>query len=255
MCRHHCRMTSPAVAPGSGRTLASAARWRSSTARMTSTQRPSRPPKWWISIRWLVPIAAASSRRLRSLTPRDAMCSIADSSSRPFGSLPAIAQKCTVWYIMTPPQPVTVSVDVPQPRAAVYDYLDVMANHEAFTDHMLVNWRVSGPATGIGSKANVTSKVGGLSDEAEIEVFEIDPGRMIRERSIAAKGKRIAHGTYTLSDLPGGGTRIEFEFALQKVPAIERPFVPLMRKLVRSGNEKAMQRLAALLDDQAKLAA
>jgi hypothetical protein len=157
---------------------------------------------------------------------------------------------------MTPPQPVTVSIDVPQPRPAVYDHLDVMANHEAFTDHMLTNWRVSGPATGIGSKAHVTTKVGGMTDEATIEVFEIDPGRMIRERSIGAKGKRIAHGTYTLSDLPGGGTHIEFEFALQKVPAIERPLLPLMRKMVRKGNEKALERLAALLaDGQAQRAA
>ena len=90
---------------------------------------------------------------------------------------------------MTPPQPVTVSIDVPQPRAAVYDYLDVMANHEAFTDHMLTNWRVSGPATGIGSKADVTTKVGGMTDEAEIEVFEVEPGRMIRERSIGGQGQ------------------------------------------------------------------
>ena len=156
---------------------------------------------------------------------------------------------------MTPPQPVRVSIDVPQPRDDVYDYLDVMANHEAFTDHMLVNWRVSGPATGVGSKANVTAKVGGVSDESEIEVFEIDPGRMIRERSIAAKGKRVAHGTYTLSDLPGGGTHIEFEFALQKVPTMERPLVPLMRKLVRKGNERAMERLADLLAGQAEHAA
>ena len=146
-------------------------------------------------------------------------------------------------------------MDVPQPRAEVYAYLDVMANHEHFTDHMLTNWRVSGPPTGIGSKANVTAKVGAISDESEIEVFEVDPGRMIRERSIAAKGKRIAHGTYTLSDLPGGGTHIEFEFALQKVPAMERPLVPLMRKMLRKGNERAMERLAAVLDGQARKAA
>jgi hypothetical protein len=158
-----------------------------------------------------------------------------------------------MWFTMI--QPVTVSIDVPQPRASVYEFLDVMANHEAFTDHMLTNWRVSGPATGVGSKANVTTKVGAITDESEIEVFEVEPGRMIRERSIAAKGKRIAHGTYTLSDLPNGGTHIEFEFALQQVPARERPFVPLMRKLVRRGNERAMERLAALLDDQARKAA
>lgn len=152
---------------------------------------------------------------------------------------------------MTPPQPVTVSIDVPQDRATVYAYLDVMANHEHFTDHMLTNWRVSGPPTGVGSKANVTAKVGAISDESEIEVFEVEDGRMIRERSVAAKGKRIAHGTYTLSDLPGGGTHVEFEFALQRVPAMERPLVPLMRKMVRKGNERAMERLAALLNDQA----
>ena len=91
-----------------------------------------------------------------------------------------------------------------------------------------------------------------MSDEAVIEVFEVDPGRMIRERSIAAKGKRVAHGTYTLRDLPSGGTHIEFEFALQKVPAMERPLVPLMRKMLRKGNERAMERLAALLGDQAQ---
>src|SRR3954471_11120530 len=198
MWRHHCRIASPPLAAGSGTISARASRWRCSTARMTSTHSPSRLPKWWISIRWLVPIAAASSRRLRSVTPRGAMWAIGASSSRWRGSLPAIAQKCTVWYIMAPPQPVTVSIDVPQPRASVYAYLDVMANHEAFTDHMLSNWRLSGPPTGIGSKANVTSKFGAISDEAEIEVFEVDPGRMIRERSVAAKGKRIAHGTYRL---------------------------------------------------------
>jgi hypothetical protein len=153
---------------------------------------------------------------------------------------------------MTPPQPVTVSIDVPQPRASVYAYLDVMANHEAFTDHMLTNWRVSGPPTGVGSKANVTSKFSALSDEAEIEVFEVEDGRLIRERSIANKGKRVAHGTYTLSDLARGGTHIEFEFALQNVPAMERPLLPLMRKLVRRGNERAMERLAGLLADQAQ---
>jgi hypothetical protein len=154
-------------------------------------------------------------------------------------------------YTMTPPQPVTVSIDVPQDRASVYAYLDVMANHEHFTDHMLTNWRVSGPATGVGSKANVTAKIGALSDVAEIEVFEVQDGRLIRERSIAAKGKRIAHGTYTLSDLPDGGTHIEFEFALQKVPALEKPLVPLMRAMVRKGNQRALERLARVLNDQA----
>ena len=143
--------------------------------------------------------------------------------------------------------PVTVSVDVPQGREDVYAYLDVMANHEAFTDHLLTEWRVSGPATGVGAKADVVTKVGGMSDAATIEVIEAEPGRMIRERNWASKGKRIATGTYTLSDLPDGGTHVEFTFAFEQVPAREKPLVPLMRRMIRKGNERAMERLAEQL--------
>ena len=144
---------------------------------------------------------------------------------------------------MTPPQPVTVSIDVPQPRASVYAYLDVMANHEAFTDHILTEWQVSGPATGVGAKANVVTKAGGMKDPAEIEVIEVEPDRMIRERNKGAKGKRVATGTYVLSDLPDGGTHIEFTFIFEEVPAMEKPLVPLMRRMIRKGNERAMERL------------
>ena len=71
-----------------------------------------------------------------------------------------------MWYIMM--KPVTASIDVPQPRESVYAFLDVMTNHEPFTDHMLVDWRYSGPPSGVGSKAHVKTKLGGLTDEAEI---------------------------------------------------------------------------------------
>jgi hypothetical protein len=142
---------------------------------------------------------------------------------------------------------VTVSIDVPQPRSDVYAFLDVMANHERFTDHMLVDWACSGPPTGVGAKAQVTARFGGMSDRAEIEVVEVQEGRLIRERNVAAKGRRIATGTYELSDLSSGGTRVEFTFAFQQVPAFERPFAPLMRAMIRRGNARAMTRLAEQL--------
>ena len=151
-----------------------------------------------------------------------------------------------MWYIMAP-SPVTVSIDVPQNRADVYAFLDVMANHESFTDHLLTNWRVSGPPTGVGAKAEVTVKSGGMSDEATFEVIEVEDGRMIKERNWAAKGKRVATGTYVLSDLPSGGTHIEFTFAFEQVPGRERPLVPLMRRMIRRGNERSMTRLAEQL--------
>jgi hypothetical protein len=150
-----------------------------------------------------------------------------------------------MWYIMI--KPVTASIDVPQPRESVYAHLDVMANHEPFTNHMLVDWSYSGPPTGVGSKAHVTTKLGGLSDKASIEVVEVEPGRMIRERSIGAKGKRVAHGTYELSDLPDGGTHIEFTFAVQQAPLADRALAPVMRAMLGRGNARAMRRLAEQL--------
>ena len=146
---------------------------------------------------------------------------------------------------MTPP--VTVSIDVPQPRADVYAYLDVMANHEQFTDHILTNWQVSGPATGIGAKAVVIAKAGGRSDRVEFEVIEAEPDVMIKERNKARGGKRVGTGTYVLSDTSGGGTHVEFTYEFEQVPAMERPLLPLMRSILRKGNERAMTRLAERL--------
>jgi hypothetical protein len=151
-----------------------------------------------------------------------------------------------MWYIM--PAPVTVSVDVPQRRADVYAFLDVMANHESFTDHMLTDWHCSGPAAGLGSRAHVTAKAGGRSEPVEFEVVEVEDGRMIKERNWAAKGQRVGTGTYVLSDNPDGGTHIEFTYAFERVPGRERPLVPLMRRILKRGNERAMTRLAEQLN-------
>ncbi|HEY2141767.1 MAG TPA: SRPBCC family protein, partial [Solirubrobacteraceae bacterium] len=60
--------------------------------------------------------------------------------------------------------PITVSTDVSQPREAVYDFLDVLANHERFTDHMMRDWQVEGPERGVGAKAKLNSVLGGRSD-------------------------------------------------------------------------------------------
>ena len=144
-------------------------------------------------------------------------------------------------------EPVRVSIDVPQPRVDVYDFLDVMANHEPFTNHLLRDWEYSGPARGIGSKARVRTKVAGRTDVIDIEVVAAEPPAKIVEKNVGAKGHRHANGTYTLEELPGGGTRIEFEYSWQRAPLTERLAAPLARAVVRRANEQAMQRLAETL--------
>lgn len=150
--------------------------------------------------------------------------------------------QCTVWYM----KPVRVSIDVPQAREAVYDFLDVLANHERFTDHMLRDWRYEGPVRGVGAKAKVTAVAAGRSDTLDLEVIEAERPIRSVERNVAANG-RVLTGTYTLAELPGGGTRITFESAWLRVPRSEALVAPLVRAVVRRGNKRAMERLAEQL--------
>lgn len=140
-------------------------------------------------------------------------------------------------------KPVRVSTQVPYPREEVFDFLDVMANHEPFTNHMLHDWEYSGPDRGVGSKARVKASAGGRTDEIDIEVVAATFPATIVEENIGAGGHRVANGTYTLQPLDGGGTKIEFEYAWQKAPLSERLLAPIVRSLLRRGNQRAMERL------------
>ena len=148
-----------------------------------------------------------------------------------------------MWYM----KPVRVTTDVPQPPERVFDYLDVMANHEPFTNHMLQDWEYSGTERGVGSKARVTVKAAGRTEKVDFEVIAADRPVRIVEQNVGAGGRRVATGTYTLEPLPGGGTRIAFEYAWTRAPLSERIAAPLVRTILRRGNQRAMTRLAEQL--------
>ena len=144
-------------------------------------------------------------------------------------------------------KPIKVSVAVDRPRDEVYAHLDVLANHEAFCDHFLTDWSVSGPAGGAGAKVRVKAKAPGPETWIDIEVIEaVAPERTV-ERGTSAEGRRRTRGTYTLTELPGRRTLVEFELVYEAAPAFERPALPLMRPWLRRANEKAMERLAEQL--------
>ncbi|MGA2926848.1 MAG: SRPBCC family protein [Solirubrobacteraceae bacterium] len=144
-------------------------------------------------------------------------------------------------------RPVQVTTEVPCPREQVYDFLDVMANHEQFTDHMLHDWQYSGPDRGIGAKAKVKFSAAGRTEAIEIEVVSAEHPAKIVEQNTGAGGRRVANGTYTLADLAGGGTRITFEYAWQHAPLSERLASPVVRAILRRANQRAIDRLAEQL--------
>jgi len=129
----------------------------------------------------------------------------------------------------------------------VYDFLDVMANHEPFTDHMLRDWEYSGPDRGVGARARVHVRMGGRTDAIDIEVVQAHRPWTIVERNVGAGGRRVASGTYTLHALPAGGRRIEFDRAWATAPVSERLLSPVVRGVMRRFNQRAMERLAERL--------
>jgi hypothetical protein len=142
---------------------------------------------------------------------------------------------------------VTVSIDVPHTPEQVYDFLEVTAHHERFTNHYLTDWHYSGPDRGIGSCVTVTALLGGTKTDATIEVVEADAPRRIVERNISAAGRRLAHGTYTIEPLQTGGSHVSFTYAWVRAPLADRLLAPAVRATMRRANRTVMRRLAAEL--------
>jgi hypothetical protein len=144
-------------------------------------------------------------------------------------------------------KPVTVSVTVPQPVGEVYDFLAVLSNHEGFLDHFLVDWKFSGPAKGVGAKAEARASAPMSQDWTDFEIVEVEEPRRIVEEGIGAGGKRRTRGIYRLQELPVGGTEISFELEWLEASRAERLCPPLTRAFIRRPNGKALRRLAAQL--------
>ena len=141
-------------------------------------------------------------------------------------------------------KPVTVTITVPQQRERVYTFLDVLANHESFTDHLLVDWHLSGPSAGVGAKAKVKTAAPVSNEQLEVTVVDVEAPVRIVEETLGAGGRRRTRGTYLLEDLGSQGTRISFEMSWLEAPRGERLLGPLTRAFVRRSNAKSIRRLA-----------
>ena len=96
--------------------------------------------------------------------------------------------------------------EVPYPREDVYDFLDVMSNHEPFTNHMLRDWEYGGPDRGVVSRAKVKASAGGRTDSIEIEVVAAERPARIVERNVGAGGAAWRTARMCSQTSPAGGT-------------------------------------------------
>lgn len=144
-------------------------------------------------------------------------------------------------------KPIAVSVDIDRPLEQVFAFLDVLANHELFTDHMLVEWSYSGPARGLGARARMRTTGFGRSQWIEMEVVSAKAPVTIAEESTTAGGRRRTRGTYALEPLAGSGTRVRFELAFVDSGPADWIAMPLLRPRLWDANARAMKRLRGIL--------
>lgn len=143
-------------------------------------------------------------------------------------------------------KPVRVETTIRRPPEAVFDHLNVLANHEAFTDHYMTAWQLSGPPEGVGAEVHVKIKPGGQGVRVLVE--EVERPRRIAERSQTDDGRRRSRGTWRMEAAGADATRVSFELAPEVAPAIDRPFAPLLRWFLRRQNTVAVRRLKEILE-------
>jgi uncharacterized protein YndB with AHSA1/START domain len=149
--------------------------------------------------------------------------------------------------------PFTVSTTISKPREEVFEYLADVANRPEFTDHYLVDWRLTREdsyGTGAGARFRIKAPLSRFS-WADVTIAELQPPYRIVERGRGGKYNRIRMlGTYTLS--PGASGTTKVEYTLESVPALLSDRLMEVfggRRWSRRQAAKAMRRLRTILEE------
>jgi uncharacterized protein YndB with AHSA1/START domain len=152
--------------------------------------------------------------------------------------------------------PITVSVTIARPREEVFEYLADIANHAEFTDHYLVDWRLTredtyGPGAGARFRIKSPPPFNRFS-WGESTIVEFEPPWRIAEAGRTGKYNRIRTlGVYTLEPAPAGSTRVEFTLQTQPKTFADRILEAFgSRAWLKRKNAKAMRRLRDILEGE-----
>ena len=148
--------------------------------------------------------------------------------------------------------PLITEVTIARPREEVWEYLADIANHAEFTDHFLVDWRLTREDTyGVGAGARWKSKAPmnrfPWGDSTIVEAER--PARIVEVGRIGKYNRIRTIGVYELEP-SGRGTRVKFTFESE-------PKLPSDKLLERLGGRgwlkrklrKAMRRLQSILEE------
>jgi uncharacterized protein YndB with AHSA1/START domain len=149
--------------------------------------------------------------------------------------------------------PVTVSTTIDRPREEVFAYLADIANHPEFTDHYLVDWRLTREdSVGRGAGARFKFKAPlNRFNHADVTLIEVDAPRRIVEAGRGGKYNRVRlRAVYELEQGSGGTTNVTFMMETKPALLSDR-LVEMMglRGWFKRKSAKGLRRLRSILED------
>ena len=148
--------------------------------------------------------------------------------------------------------PLITEVTIARPREEVYEYLADIANHAEFTDHFLVDWRLTREDTyGVGAGARWKSKAPlnrfPWGDSTIVEA--VRPARIVEVGRVGKYNRVRTIAVYELEPA-GRGTRVKFTFETEPKLLSDKLLERLgTRAWLKRKLRKAMRRLQSILEE------
>lgn len=148
--------------------------------------------------------------------------------------------------------PITVRTLILAPREAVFDYVGDLANHVAFIDHCVSDFRLArARSEGLGAAARYRLENPGPKQWAEVQLVEREPPRRLVEEGKA--GRFLRNRFWTVWDFAeeGRSTRVELTFWTEPATRWDRVHEMLgARRWVKRQNKVALERLRRVFEEE-----
>ena len=147
--------------------------------------------------------------------------------------------------------PLEFEITIDRPREVVFEYLADIANHAEFTDHFMVDWRLTREDSyGVGAGARWKTKAPfNRFPWGDSTIVEADrPRRIVEVGRMGKYNRNRTIGVYELEPA-GNGTKVRFTFESEpKLPSdklLERLGGGWLKRKLR----KSMKRLQSILEE------
>jgi len=148
--------------------------------------------------------------------------------------------------------PVTVSVTIDRPREEIFAYLLDIANHAEFTDHYLVDWRLTREQSvgrGAGARFRIKRRRNRFN-WADVTLIEVEPPRRLVQAGRGGKGNRIRlRSVYELERSSAGTTRVSWSVETRSATLSDRLVEGRLRRFLQRKNGKALRRLRRIFEE------